>query len=57
MSAHPFAPNAIERHRRPRWGTREQRRALARALGMSIAFLVASAFAGFCVGLIAGAFQ
>lgn len=57
MSAHPFAPNAIEHHRRPRWGTRDQRRALVRAMAMSIAFLAASAFAGFCVGLIAGAFQ
>lgn len=57
MSAHPFAPNAIEHHRRPRWGTRDQRRALVRAMAMSIAFLAASAFAGFCGGLIAGAFQ
>jgi hypothetical protein len=64
MKAHPFAPGAIERHRRARRyltrlpglpGSPDQRRALLRALRTLVLFLTVVALSAFAAGLIAGA--
>lgn len=65
MSAHPFAPGAIERHRRPPrlgWrphlpGSPDQRRALLRWLVAVLGFLFTVAALAFAAGLIAGAIK
>lgn len=65
MKPHPFAPGAIERHRRPTQlvrlprlpGTSDQRRSLMRWALAVLAFLSTVAICSFAAGLIAGAIK
>jgi hypothetical protein len=54
MSAHPFAPGAIEHHTHSRV---HQRRALLRWLRRTALFVTTVAGAAFVAGLITGALQ
>jgi hypothetical protein len=51
MNPHPFAPGAIQRHRRPAFSL-QQRRAIKRWLLISAAFMASAAFFGLLAGLI-----
>ena len=50
--SHPFAPGAIEHHRRP-LGTPAQRRELVRWLKLSALVVSASGLVGFVAGVLA----
>jgi hypothetical protein len=52
MTQHPFAPGAIEAHRRTRT-TPAQRRELARWLKLSALVVLASVLVGFVAGVLA----
>ena len=53
MTRHPFAPGAIEAHRRPLW-LPAQRRKLARWLVLALAMVGAASIVGMVAGLLSG---